>query len=253
MEFGYRLKKLREEKEITQLQLAKILGLDGSTISFYESGKRQPDYKILKGIADYFNVSLDFLLSRTDNPQNTPAPILLSPLRIPILGTIHAGLPVLAEENWEDEIELPSEFKADFALRVKGDSMSWVGIHENDLALMRQADLASHGMIVAAGLEEMEWQATLKFYVQDNGYPILRAANPAYEDIKITEKHRIIGQLVKVIKDPPSLQKYKEILVDKDLSDKGWSDAIETAVQMGFDSKNLKKAVDVFRWIKKGL
>ena len=60
------LKKLRLEKDITTIELGEILGVNNSTISMYESGKRQPNHETLKKIADYFNVSIDYLLGRTD-------------------------------------------------------------------------------------------------------------------------------------------------------------------------------------------
>lgn len=69
MSFGDRLKSLRREKELTQAELAKIFSLGESTISFYESNKRTPDYELLNKLADYFNVSIDYLLGRTDNKQ----------------------------------------------------------------------------------------------------------------------------------------------------------------------------------------
>ena len=78
----------------------------------------------------------------------------------------------------------PADLNADFALRIMGDSMSWVEIHEGDLAFLRKIETPSHGMIVTAGVEDVEWSATLKFYVKENGKVFLRAANPAYEDIK---------------------------------------------------------------------
>ncbi|WP_432408424.1 helix-turn-helix domain-containing protein [Wukongibacter sp. M2B1] len=61
-----RLKYLRSEKKITQRQLAKFLNLSSSTIAMYETGKRKPDCETLKGIADFFDVSTDYLLGRTD-------------------------------------------------------------------------------------------------------------------------------------------------------------------------------------------
>lgn len=67
MKFGDRLKFLRKEKDFTQSELAKIFSLGESTISFYESNKRTPDYELLEKIADFFNVSVDYLLGRTDN------------------------------------------------------------------------------------------------------------------------------------------------------------------------------------------
>ena len=64
-----RLKKLRKEKNISQLKLALDLSMNQNTISRYETGEREADYKTLIKIADYFNVSIDYLLERTDNPK----------------------------------------------------------------------------------------------------------------------------------------------------------------------------------------
>lgn len=63
-----RLKELREKKKITQQKLAIELNMSQNTISRYENGIREADYKSLIAIADYFNVSIDYLLERTDNP-----------------------------------------------------------------------------------------------------------------------------------------------------------------------------------------
>ena len=64
-----RLKELRKEKNISQLKLALDLSMNQNTISRYETGEREADYKTLIKIADYFNVSIDYLLERTDNPK----------------------------------------------------------------------------------------------------------------------------------------------------------------------------------------
>lgn len=64
-----RLKELRKEKNISQLKLALDLSTNQNTISRYETGEREADYKTLIKIADYFNVSIDYLLERTDNPK----------------------------------------------------------------------------------------------------------------------------------------------------------------------------------------
>ena len=63
-----RLRFLREKKGLTQQRLAIELNMNQNTVSRYESGKRQADYTTLIKIADYFDVSLDYLLERTDNP-----------------------------------------------------------------------------------------------------------------------------------------------------------------------------------------
>ncbi len=64
-----RLKELRKAKGISQLKLAMDLSMNQNTISRYETGEREADYKTLIKIADYFNVSIDYLLERTDNPN----------------------------------------------------------------------------------------------------------------------------------------------------------------------------------------
>ncbi len=61
-----RLKELRKQKNITQLKLAMDLGMNQNTISRYETGEREADYKTLIAFADYFDVSLDYLLERTN-------------------------------------------------------------------------------------------------------------------------------------------------------------------------------------------
>ena len=64
-----RLKALREKRGISQLKLAMDLGLNQNSISRYESGAREADYKTLIALADYFDVSIDYLLERTDKPK----------------------------------------------------------------------------------------------------------------------------------------------------------------------------------------
>ena len=64
-----RLRELREQKGISQLKLAMDLSLNQNSISRYETGEREADYKTLVALADYFRVSVDYLLGRTDNPR----------------------------------------------------------------------------------------------------------------------------------------------------------------------------------------
>ncbi|MDE5770634.1 MAG: helix-turn-helix domain-containing protein [Ruminococcus sp.] len=63
-----RLKELRKSKRITQQRLAIELNLNQNSISRYESGEREADYQTLIALSDYFQVSIDYLLERTDNP-----------------------------------------------------------------------------------------------------------------------------------------------------------------------------------------
>lgn len=64
-----RLKEIRKERKITAKQLAKVLNVSESTISLYENGKREPDLKTLLNIAEYFNVSVDYLIGKTDEKE----------------------------------------------------------------------------------------------------------------------------------------------------------------------------------------
>lgn len=64
-----RIKELRKSRNISQLKMAMDLNMNQNSISRYENGQRQADYQTLIAFADYFSVSIDYLLERTDNPK----------------------------------------------------------------------------------------------------------------------------------------------------------------------------------------
>lgn len=64
--FNQRLRELRESNNLSQQQLAEIVGVSKSTIGMYEQGRREPSYEVEEALADYFNVDLDYLRGRTD-------------------------------------------------------------------------------------------------------------------------------------------------------------------------------------------
>jgi len=66
---GPRISELRENNNLTQEELAKNLGITRASLSHYETSRREPDYETLTKIADYFQVSLDYLMGRTDDPK----------------------------------------------------------------------------------------------------------------------------------------------------------------------------------------
>jgi transcriptional regulator with XRE-family HTH domain len=68
----YRLEELREKKGMTRKEMAKYLEIDQSTYGKYELGKREPDIETIEALADYFNVSVDYLLGRTDELSPYP-------------------------------------------------------------------------------------------------------------------------------------------------------------------------------------
>lgn len=69
MDMGNRIAELRSNAHMSQFQLAKVLGIGTSTLGMYETNKRKPSPKVLKRIADYFNVSTDYLLERSNNKK----------------------------------------------------------------------------------------------------------------------------------------------------------------------------------------
>ncbi len=118
---------------------------------------------------------------------------------VPIVGQITAGQPVLAQENIEDTITMPSEFLRSgdhFALRVKGDSMINAGIMEGDMAIIKQQSTAENGEIVAALIED---EATLKRFYRENDYIRLQPENDYRQPIK-TKDAVILGKMVTLIR-----------------------------------------------------
>jgi repressor LexA len=122
-----------------------------------------------------------------------------STLRVPVLGAIAAGTPILAEENVEDELTLPMTLVGHgslFALRVKGDSMIDAAICDGDLVVIRQQQVADDGDIVAALLDG---EATVKVLRRRGGHVELVPRNPHYQVIPGDEA-TILGKVVSVLR-----------------------------------------------------
>ena len=137
------LKRLREEKNMTQAELGKALEISPSAIGMYEQGRRTPDIPTVKKIASYFNVSLDYLLGNAPAKAAQPKPAGRG-VRIPVLGRVVAGIPIEAVEEILDYEEITPELAASgefFALQVKGDSML-PKLEEGDVVIVKkQADV----------------------------------------------------------------------------------------------------------------
>ncbi|MBO7670744.1 MAG: helix-turn-helix domain-containing protein [Oscillospiraceae bacterium] len=146
---------------MTQDEFAKLLGTSKQNISRYENGEVSPKISTAAQIAEKLGLSLSDLNGGTP-PQNTPpAPDLIPvrKVRIPLLGDIAAGEPVLAVEEHEEYIELDeSAPHSDYALRVISDSMEPT-IHVGDTVFIRQQDDVDDGRIAAVLLDD---SATLK-------------------------------------------------------------------------------------------
>lgn len=195
--FGKTLRDLRSSRDLTQTQLANSLGLAFSTISMYERGEREPDLETLEAIADYFNISINQLLGKDDSISYDNIIPLPNMNRIPLLGTIACGEPILAQENVECEIDIPEDIKADFALRCSGNSMIDARILDGDIVYIQQQPTVNNGEIAAVLIGD---EATLKKVYLTGNTLTLMACNTAYEPLIYTNEQlndiRILGKAV---------------------------------------------------------
>jgi len=121
--------------------------------------------------------------------------------KLPLLGQIAAGGPLLAEENVEDEIAVPERLRGDFLLRVKGESMIEAGILDGDVVVVRRAQDARDGEIVVAlaGDDEAADEATVKRFFRENGSVRLQPENDALEPIYASHI-QILGKVIGVFR-----------------------------------------------------
>jgi repressor LexA len=122
--------------------------------------------------------------------------------KLPLLGQIAAGGPLLADENVEDEIAVPESLRGDFLLRVKGDSMIEAGILEGDVVVVRRAQEARNGEIVVAlaGDDESADEATVKRFFRESGRIRLQPENSALDPIYAPHV-QILGKVVGVFRE----------------------------------------------------
>ena len=135
-----------------------------------------------------------------------PAPVVVESdvRRLPLLGRVAAGGPILAEENVEDVVAVPESLGrgADFLLTVKGDSMVDAGILDGDTLVVQRTDEARNGEIVVAlaGDDEAADEATVKrFFREPDGRVRLQPENTALEPI-YAEHVRVLGRVVGVFR-----------------------------------------------------
>lgn len=169
--FREQLKLLRNQKHLSQAQLAKEIGVSSSTIAMWESGEREPkNYETLEIIADFFNVNMELLLTGT-----------IAPTRIPVLGKVVACIPLDAIEDIIDYEEIPHSMAKSgefFALQIKGDSME-PRIKEGDVVIVRKQPDVESGEVAIVLVNGDE--ATIKKVQKFNGGINLVPSNPAYE------------------------------------------------------------------------
>ena len=120
--------------------------------------------------------------------------------KVPLLGSVAAGKPLLSAENLDGYVNLTEPFvrpgKSYFALRVRGESMLNAGILDGDLAVVEQASTADNGQIIVAVIEDA---ITLKRYFKEPQRIRLQPENPAFQPIYCTDV-RIVGILSNIVR-----------------------------------------------------
>ena len=122
--------------------------------------------------------------------------------RLPLVGEIAAGGPMLAEEHIEEYMVMPASTKGDFLLRVKGESMIDAGILDGDLVIVQRAQDARNGEIVVAlaGDDESADEATVKTFYREQGRVRLQPENETMEPI-YAQHVQILGRVVGVFRE----------------------------------------------------
>lgn len=189
-----RIKSRRLELGWTTDELAKRMGYkDRSSISKIENGKADIPQSKVKEFAEVLDTSVSWLIgiddedNRSTAPAPRPIPKGFEPMpkmkKIPLVGSIACGTPILAQQNIEKIVDVPENIRCDFSLTCHGDSMEGAGIHDRDVVYIRIQPEVENGEIAAVRIGE---EATLKRVYYQNGTLTLMPANAAYAPMVYT-------------------------------------------------------------------
>ena len=184
MKIGLYVKHYRERHKLSMQEFADKADLSKGYISMLEKGKHPqndreivPSIETVNKIAKAMNLSIDELLARIDGNQmidisrDRPLPsniITPAAYAVPILGTICAGSGIYCEENFQGHFYVDHTIKADYCLKVKGDSMIDAGIYDGDFAFIRKSFDYSDGDIYAVCWGAEESASLKKLYKMDD-------------------------------------------------------------------------------------
>lgn len=182
MSIGANIKRLRTAENLSQAELGKIAGVTDKAVSTWESGLKIPRMGAIEKMAAHFGVPKSAIID-DDIPAPAPIPAGFEPLperkRVPRVGQITCGEPILAEENVEGYDEVPQIWNADFTLRCKGDSME-PKIKNGDIVAIHSQPQVENGEVAAVLIDG---EATLKRVFLFADHIELRAENPAFPSI----------------------------------------------------------------------
>jgi len=199
-----RLRLLREELEMSQAEIGKVLGITSQGVGLYENEKRDIPTDVLIKLSKFFGVSTDYILGKSNNrylDKKINIDVADTPNKIPVVGKISAGLPILATENIEGYEYAPSMYIKDgyeyFYLKVTGDSMN-LKFNDGDLLLIQKQDDLENDEI---GVVMVDGEATVKKYKYENNLVILypMSTNPEHiVQLYSTNDHniKIIGKVI---------------------------------------------------------
>ena len=207
MKLGDLIRSYRETRELSQRQFALRCDLSNGYISILEKGINPntqrpvtPTIPQLKKLADGMGISLSELFEQVDDmPIDFSGNIIPMPemRKIPLLGNIACGAPILAEEHIEEYIDIPKNIHADFALTCQGDSMINARIFDGDIVYIRQQNTVESGEIAAVLIDN---DATLKRIRIFEDHISLEPENPQYRPIVLWGEDmntvRILGKAV---------------------------------------------------------
>lgn len=193
--FAQRLRECRLNLGLNVRELGELVGISGANVSRYENAIHGPSSDVLQAMITLFNVNPAWLMGASNAKYIHDSKDCK---RIPVLGYIAAGQPIIAEENIIDYEYVEETSHIDFCLIVKGDSMINARILDGDLVYVRKQSLVENGEIAVVLIDNEE--ATLKRFYKLDGSVLLRAENPNYPDRILTKKDvksvQVLGKAV---------------------------------------------------------
>lgn len=198
-----KLKEIRIRHGMTQEYIGECLGVGKSTVSKYENGSIELSQSVIATLCDLFDITSDVLLGRCDEyglcPHEQFAETTPQFVGVPLLGRVHAGMPILADENIEEYIpNLATEVSRGeyFYMKVEGDCMTGDFIPEGALILVKKQQVVHNNEIAVVRVDDEVVLRHVCFV--DNGI-VLVPSNPNYQPMIITGGDvEIIGKVCEV-------------------------------------------------------